>query len=132
MRRLWRTLEVAAWAAFFALAATVLVLRYAVLPHIERLRPQIVERVSAIVGQRVTPGALDRYLGRIGYDTQQTPALKRHSADNIDGPLPGDRGAHGPFDREARPRSLQLWLRNHRKGLLAAAAALVAVVWIRG
>src|SRR5882672_5773537 len=59
MQRLRRTLEVAAWAAFFALAATVLVLRYAVLPHIERLRPEIVERVSAIVGQRVTIGGIE-------------------------------------------------------------------------
>src|SRR5437868_929462 len=56
MQRLWRTLEMAAWAAFFALAAAVLVLRYAVLPHIERLRPEIVERVSAIVGE---PGLSD-------------------------------------------------------------------------
>jgi len=64
MQRLWRTLEVAAWATFFVLAAAVLVLRYAVLPHIERLRPEIVERVSAIVGQRVTIGGIEaQWLG---------------------------------------------------------------------
>src|SRR6267143_1157536 len=93
MQRLWRTLEVAAWAAFFALAATVLVLRYAVLPHIERLRPGIVERVSAIVGQRVTIGGIEaQWLGlrpqvnltdvRI-YDAEGREALVLPSVENI-------------------------------------------------
>src|SRR6266403_2424741 len=93
MQRLWRTLEVAAWAAFFALAATVLVLRYAVLPHIERLRPEIVERVSAIVGQRVTIGGIEaQWLGlrpqvnltdvRI-YDAGGREALVLPSIENI-------------------------------------------------
>jgi uncharacterized protein (TIGR02099 family) len=93
MRRLWRTLEVAAWAAFFALAAAVLVLRYAVLPHIERLRPEIVERVNAIVGQRVTIGGIEaQWLGfrpqviltdvRI-YDAAGREALVLPSVENI-------------------------------------------------
>ena len=93
MQRLWRTLEVAAWAAFFALAAAVLVLRYAVLPHIERLRPEIVERVSAIVGQRVTIGGIEaQWLGfrpqvnltdvRI-YDAEGREALELPSVENI-------------------------------------------------
>jgi len=93
MQRLWRTLEVAAWAAFFALAATVLVLRYAVLPHIERLRPEIVQRVSAIVGQPVTIGGIEaQWLGlrpqvnltdvRI-YDAQGREALVLPSVENI-------------------------------------------------
>src|SRR5207245_6115568 len=93
MQRLWRTLEVAAWATFFALAATVLVLRYAVLPHIERLRPEIVERVSKIVGQRVTIGGIEaQWLGfrpqvnltdvRI-YDAGGREALVLPSIENI-------------------------------------------------
>jgi uncharacterized protein (TIGR02099 family) len=93
MQRLWRTLEVVAWAAFFALAAAVLVLRYAVLPHIERLRPGIVERVSAIVGQRVTIGGVEaQWLGlrpqvnltdvRI-YDAEGREALVLPSVENI-------------------------------------------------
>ena len=93
MQRLWRTLEVAAWAAFFALAATVLALRYAVLPHIERLRPQIVERVSAVVGQRVTIGGIEaQWLGlrpqvnltdvRI-FDAEGREALVLPSIENI-------------------------------------------------
>ena len=93
MQRLWRTLEVAAWATFFVLAAAVLVLRYAVLPHIERLRPEIVERVSAIVGQRVTIGGIEaQWLGfrpqvnltdvRI-YDAEGREALTLPSVENI-------------------------------------------------
>jgi uncharacterized protein (TIGR02099 family) len=93
MQRLWRTLEVAAWAAFFALAAAVLVLRYAVLPHIERLRPEIVERISAIVGHRVTIGGIEaQWLGlrpqvnltdvRI-YDAEGREALVLPSVENI-------------------------------------------------
>src|SRR5438874_6824731 len=93
MQRLRRTLEVAAWAAFFALAAAVLVLRYVVLPHIERLRPEIVERVSAIVGQPVKIGGIEaQWLGlrpqvnltdvRI-YDAEGREALVLPSVENI-------------------------------------------------
>ena len=93
MQRLRRTLEVVAWAAFFALAAAVLVLRYVVLPHIERLRPEIVERVSAIVGQPVKIGGIEaQWLGlrpqvnltdvRI-YDAEGREALVLPSVENI-------------------------------------------------
>src|SRR5438105_1976492 len=93
MQRLRRTLEVVAWAAFFALAAAVLLLRYVVLPHIERLRPEIVERVSAIVGQPVKIGGIEaQWLGlrpqvnltdvRI-YDAEGREALVLPSVENI-------------------------------------------------
>src|SRR5512138_992137 len=50
--------------------------------------------VQAILGQRIVPGLLDRYLGRMGYSAQQTdePADPRRP-DNVDRPIPGDRGA---------------------------------------
>src|SRR5438270_9987162 len=93
MQRLRRTLEVVAWAAFFALAAAVLLLRYVVLPHIERLRPELVERVSAIVGQPVKIGGIEaQWLGlrpqvnltdlRI-YDAEGREALVLPSVENI-------------------------------------------------
>src|SRR5512146_364410 len=46
--------------------------------------------VKAIVGQRVIPGVLDRYLGRMGYAAQQTdqPA-DPDRPDNVDRPIPG-------------------------------------------
>jgi NAD(P)-dependent dehydrogenase (short-subunit alcohol dehydrogenase family) len=88
--------------------------------------------VEAIVGQRLIPGALDRYLARKAWDAQHTNRVPpghacKHSADNLYTILPGDRGAHGPFDREARPTSYQLWARTHAPALLAGALAVLSV-----
>jgi short-subunit dehydrogenase len=63
--------------------------------------------IEAIVGQRLIPRFLDRYLARHAWKSQMTERLPpghpvKHRGDNLDAPLPGDRGAHGPFDREAR------------------------------
>jgi hypothetical protein len=84
--------------------------------------------IKAIIGQRIIPGLLDRYLGRIGYDVQQTDQpIEPHRPDNVFHPLPGDRGAHGRFDAEARPRSLEIEARLHLRAIGAvAAAALLA------
>jgi NADP-dependent 3-hydroxy acid dehydrogenase YdfG len=81
--------------------------------------------VKAIVGQRLVPGLLDRYLARMAWDAQTTDVAPKPERDNVDAPLPGDRGARGIFDRIARPASVELWLRMHR-GALAAGAALAA------
>ncbi len=83
--------------------------------------------VEAIVGQRLIPGLLDRYLGRTGYRAQQTstPELPGRP-DDVDRPIPGDRGAHGDFDSRSRRWSSELWLRMNRRwiaGALGAAAA---------
>ena len=93
MQRLWRTLEVAAWATFFTCAAALLVLRYAILPQVERLRPEIVARVSALVGLPVKIGGIEaQWLGlrpqinfsdvRI-YDAEGREALALPSVENI-------------------------------------------------
>lgn len=87
---------------------------------------------KAIVGQRLIPGVLDRYLARNAWESQQTESLPpghphRHDRDNLDAPLPGDRGAHGPFDSRSRRHSSQPWLRNNLgKLLLATTAASLA------
>jgi hypothetical protein len=79
-----------------------------------------------ILGSRLAPGTLgDRYLARTGFDSQQTdePASEeRRRTDYLDAPVPGDHGAHGRFDDEAKGGSAQLWLARHR-GVLAAAGA---------
>jgi NADP-dependent 3-hydroxy acid dehydrogenase YdfG len=84
---------------------------------------------KAILGQRLVPGLLDRYLGRIGYGAQQTDEpVAPGRKDDVDAPLPGDRGAHGGFDARARGWSTELWLRMNRRwiaGALAGAAAIV-------
>jgi NADP-dependent 3-hydroxy acid dehydrogenase YdfG len=78
---------------------------------------------KAIVGERVIPGPLDKYLSTRAWDGQMTEALPpghplTHHRDNLDAPLPGDRGAHGPFDAQARTWSTKLWARRH-PGLIA-------------
>jgi NAD(P)-dependent dehydrogenase (short-subunit alcohol dehydrogenase family) len=85
--------------------------------------------IEAILGQRFLPGLLDRYLGRIGYDAQQTdePAVPGRP-DNVFAPLPGDRGAHGRFDAVSRRRSVEIAARLHVRALGAAAAAAALVL----
>jgi short-subunit dehydrogenase len=83
--------------------------------------------VAAILGQRLIPGLLDRYLAERAWSSQVTDALAPTSRDNLDAPLPGDRGAHGAFDADAKDTSLQAWLRVHR-GALTALLLLVLLL----
>src|SRR5919109_1879361 len=66
--------------------------------------------VTAIWGNKIASGLIDRYLARTGYDAQQTdkPA-DPNQPNNLWEPVPGDHGAHGTFDSRSRDRSLQLW-----------------------
>jgi NAD(P)-dependent dehydrogenase (short-subunit alcohol dehydrogenase family) len=88
--------------------------------------------VRALLCNKVAPALLDRYLGRFGYDAQQTdePA-DRDRRDNLAEPLPGDRGAHGIFDGEARARSVQFLALAHRRLLATSAAAAGLVLLVR-
>jgi NADP-dependent 3-hydroxy acid dehydrogenase YdfG len=87
---------------------------------------------KAIVGQFFIPGLLDRYLGRIGYRAQQAAEpVAPGRPDNVEAPLPGERGAHGDFDARARGRSLEVWLRRRRNLLAAATVGVAAVVLAR-
>jgi short-subunit dehydrogenase len=73
--------------------------------------------VSAIVGNKFAPGALDHYLGRTGYESQQTSEPDDPSRpDNLWAPLDAHeaRGAHGCFDSPAHSKSFQLWADLHR------------------
>jgi NADP-dependent 3-hydroxy acid dehydrogenase YdfG len=90
--------------------------------------------VMTILGSRLTPGWIgDRYLAKTGFDGQQTgePAdERRRETDYLFSPVPGDHGAHGTFGDEAKPRSRQVWLAEHRNaiaGALAAGAAAAAL-----
>lgn len=93
--------------------------------------------IKAIVGQKVIPGMLDRYLGHIGYAAQQSDEpVEADRPDNLHAPLAGDRGAHGRFDAQARPRSLELMARLNRGKIgaalgVAAALALIAMKAVR-
>jgi len=83
--------------------------------------------VEAIVGNKVAPGILDLYLGKTGYESQQTcePA-DPHQPNNLWEPVPGDHGAHGVFDERSSKHSPQLWLNVNRSWLSALALGSVA------
>ncbi len=89
--------------------------------------------VIAIVGNKFLPGLGDWYLGKTGYQGQQT----REKADpdqpnNLYEPVGGDHGAHGRFDDRAINFSPQLWTDLHRSWIIGvgAAAGLTAAVTV--
>jgi NAD(P)-dependent dehydrogenase (short-subunit alcohol dehydrogenase family) len=79
-------------------------------------------------GQKLSPRAGDLMLRRMGWKSQHTDAPKPVEApDNLFAPLPGDPGAHGRFDSQARKSTLWTSLRLRRRLVgAAAAAAMVA------
>ena len=89
--------------------------------------------VLSVVGNRVAPGLLDRYLGRNGYESQQTEEPENpRRPDNLWAPVPGHQAAHGVFGDRAHARSLQAWATLHRSlalslGLSALGALALAV-----
>ncbi|HEX4275492.1 MAG TPA: SDR family oxidoreductase [Bryobacteraceae bacterium] len=84
--------------------------------------------VIAIETNKVAPALADLYLGKTGFDSQQTEeALSPARPDNLFEPLPGDFGAHGVFDAQAHNAAATTWLANH-KGVAAAGAAALGIV----
>ena len=68
--------------------------------------------VGTLVGQKLAPALLDRYLARTGFASQQTgerptPDRPHNLWEPVDGDTGRDHGAHGIFDDEAHgtPRS---------------------------
>nr|WP_262700784.1 SDR family oxidoreductase [Streptomyces sp. NEAU-383] len=94
---------------------------------------------ATLIGNRLAPGLLDRYLARTGYSSQQTdrprdpdqPTNLWTPADDTDG---RDHGTHGVFDDQTTNHSTQLWASQHH-GLLAAigttAGAIACAVAVR-
>src|SRR4051812_2763791 len=87
--------------------------------------------VKAIVGNKLIPSLLDKYLARTGYQAQQHDGPENPDRpNNLWGPLPGDYGAHGTFNDRAHAYSAEAWAETHPKwvavvaGLGIAAAAL--------
>jgi NAD(P)-dependent dehydrogenase (short-subunit alcohol dehydrogenase family) len=90
--------------------------------------------VEAIVGNKIAPRILDGYLGRTGYESQQTHEPEDpNRPDNLWDPVDAteDRGAHGTFDKRAHRLSLQVWADLHRSwiGLGVAALGLTLGCW---
>src|SRR3954449_2159937 len=84
--------------------------------------------VYTIVGEKVASGLMDIYLGRTNEQAQEAGQAIDPEArtDNLFAPPPGDPGAHGMFDDQAKARSPQTWLTMHKRPVLAAAATGIA------
>ena len=83
-----------------------------------------VPTVGTVLGARFAPGIVDWQLKRSGIDSQLTDADLPRYADNLFEPADDevDRGAHGPFDDQARDFDPVSWL-GSRVGRVAAAGA---------
>jgi hypothetical protein len=84
--------------------------------------------VLTILGNRLAPRIADRYLARTNVDAQQTDdPISPDRPNYLYAPLPGDPGAHGRFDDQAKGRSPTWWATKRRAriapAVLAAAAA---------
>jgi NAD(P)-dependent dehydrogenase (short-subunit alcohol dehydrogenase family) len=83
--------------------------------------------VTAILGQRLVPELLDRYLGKTGYGSQQYDGAENpQKPNNLWESVPGAFAAHGAFDERASRSSPELWGEMHRPWLLLGAAAFAA------
>jgi NAD(P)-dependent dehydrogenase (short-subunit alcohol dehydrogenase family) len=88
--------------------------------------------VYTIMGNKVAPAFLDRYLARTGISGQQTDADAQpddpqnlwHPADGADG---HDFGAEGRFTKGSWTRDPQVWASRHHGAVAAAAGAALAV-----
>lgn len=87
--------------------------------------------VATILGQRIIPAVLDRYLARTAFSSQQTaePTSPRRPSNlwqPADSPEGADFGAHGSFDDESHRHSAQQWLSQHRGGIATGTLVLAA------
>ncbi len=78
----------------------------------------------AILGQKLAPGLMDRYLARSAWEGQMTDEPRDTTRpDDLYAPVPGDHGAHGVFEDRSRDWSAYLWVQTHRWTIPAAAVA---------
>ncbi|MCM5704521.1 SDR family oxidoreductase [Larsenimonas salina] len=87
--------------------------------------------VMTILGSRIAPGLMDRYLARNAIGGQQSNQAEDPTRpDNLWATVPGERGTRGRFSNEARPHSAQLWAATHRKeiGLVAGAGVILGLL----
>jgi hypothetical protein len=84
--------------------------------------------LRAVWLNKLIPGLLDRYLAHFGYSSQESLLpVAPERRDNLFEPVLGDFGAHGRFDRVARPASAALWLTTHRTLVALALGGAAAV-----
>ncbi|HTV07888.1 MAG TPA: SDR family oxidoreductase [Candidatus Aquilonibacter sp.] len=84
--------------------------------------------VAAIMGQRIVPGLLDRYLGKTGYKSQQIQGEPRdpNAPNDLYEYVPGVHSARGRFDDRSKRSSAEIFMMLHRGWFMAAAALVLA------
>lgn len=95
--------------------------------------------VATLLGQKIAPALLDRYLAKTGFAAQQTgekvgPDRPHNLWAPVDGQSGHDHGSHGAFDKRAHSRGPQLWFSHHARAVTAAGAAAAigaAATWLR-
>ena len=94
---------------------------------------------AVILGEKLAPGAGDRYLGRTGYRSQQYDGRSDDGRSNLWRPVDEsvDHGADGVFAARTHARSFELWTAMHKRALLcglslACAAGLALFLRRRG
>jgi NAD(P)-dependent dehydrogenase (short-subunit alcohol dehydrogenase family) len=86
--------------------------------------------VEAILADKLWPNAMDHYLAGVVYEEHLTDTPEDpERPDNLFHPLPGDHGAHGPYDDISATRSWQLWADTHRGALALIGAGLGAAAY---
>ena len=76
--------------------------------------------VKAILGNRIAPGLIDRYLAKSGYSGQLTAEPTPADApSNLFEPVPGAYGAHGRFNSKAHTFSWEVFTSRHRNAMWA-------------
>ncbi len=86
---------------------------------------------ATILGEKLAPALLDRYLAMTGYASQQTqesvsPDRPNNLWEPRDADAGDDYGAHGAFDKRSLSWSPQLWVSQHARSASIAAASAVA------
>jgi len=83
---------------------------------------------QAILGQRIAPGLLDKYLGKTGYDSQQIESEPRDpdAPDNLYVYVPGRHSARGKFDDRSKQTSPEVFVELNRGWIMAGAAVALA------
>jgi short-subunit dehydrogenase len=84
--------------------------------------------LKAIIGNKIAPVYADNVLAKTGFDGQMTNEPEDHNRrNNLWEPIPGDHGAHGPFEKQAASFSFESWATTH-PGRLTVAASLVGAI----
>lgn len=83
--------------------------------------------LKLIAGSMAAPGVVDRILAEQGPPGQQDREPAEPRPDNLFDPVPGDFGAHGRFDDEAKPS-----LESARTGNVRFAAAGIGTALVAG